>query len=269
MTYEDSVAQHLHLRGSRRDRALADLGELVTELRASGSDPEDVLGEAARYAAALDAEFGATARPRTPGELAAAVGSRIGRRMAGTFDPADQRLLVPRALGFGWDLNMGAVATVLGLLRPDDVDEEILASATEQHGGRARGIAAGVTALAATTAVVTRLGGGRRPARESGPGQDRLAGVMELVAPVLSAALIAGSTDERVPSGQRLTMTAFAGSLSAFALGSGLNGTVACGRNAVSAASVLAGTALHLLLSYLPVRAALESAWRTTATETL
>lgn len=36
------------------------------------------------------------------------------------FEPENPNLLVPRTVGAGWSLNMGAVAVRLGLLRPDD-----------------------------------------------------------------------------------------------------------------------------------------------------
>lgn len=36
------------------------------------------------------------------------------------FEPENPSLLVPRAVGVGWDLNIGAVAAKLGLIRPDD-----------------------------------------------------------------------------------------------------------------------------------------------------
>lgn len=43
-----------------------------------------------------------------------------GERIASTWwAPADERLWLPRALGWGWDLNLGAVAVRLGLIEPD------------------------------------------------------------------------------------------------------------------------------------------------------
>ncbi|GAA4474806.1 hypothetical protein GCM10023190_09250 [Enteractinococcus fodinae] len=36
------------------------------------------------------------------------------------FEPENPNLFVPRTVGIGWDLNIGAVAVRLGLLRPDD-----------------------------------------------------------------------------------------------------------------------------------------------------
>jgi|GEM_PF-3520360 len=36
------------------------------------------------------------------------------------FQPEDPRVIVPRTMGVGWDINFGAVAVKLGLIRPDD-----------------------------------------------------------------------------------------------------------------------------------------------------
>lgn len=38
----------------------------------------------------------------------------------GWFEPENPNLFVPRKIGVGWDLNVGALAVKLGLIRPDD-----------------------------------------------------------------------------------------------------------------------------------------------------
>jgi hypothetical protein len=43
------------------------------------------------------------------------------------WNPLDTRILVPRVFGVGWDVNFGAVAVRLGLVRPDDEDEPFAA----------------------------------------------------------------------------------------------------------------------------------------------
>ncbi|WP_124039041.1 hypothetical protein [Neoactinobaculum massilliense] len=43
----------------------------------------------------------------------------------GLFQPENPSLLVPRTLGAGWDLNVGALAVKLGLIRPDDSLEDL------------------------------------------------------------------------------------------------------------------------------------------------
>lgn len=46
--------------------------------------------------------------------------SGIGERIATTWwNPADNRILAPRAVGLGWDLNFGALAVRAGLIEPD------------------------------------------------------------------------------------------------------------------------------------------------------
>jgi hypothetical protein len=46
--------------------------------------------------------------------------SELGERIAETWwNPANEDLLVPRVLGWGWDLNFGAAAVRLGLIEPD------------------------------------------------------------------------------------------------------------------------------------------------------
>jgi hypothetical protein len=39
------------------------------------------------------------------------------------WNPADPRIFMPKILGIGWDVNFGAIAVKLGLLRPDDEEE--------------------------------------------------------------------------------------------------------------------------------------------------
>lgn len=43
-----------------------------------------------------------------------------GRATLRCFEPENPALLVPRTIGIGWDLNLGAVAVKLQLIRPDD-----------------------------------------------------------------------------------------------------------------------------------------------------
>ena len=38
----------------------------------------------------------------------------------------DPRILQPHLLGFGWSINWAAVATKLGIVRPDDIDGEVI-----------------------------------------------------------------------------------------------------------------------------------------------
>ena len=54
-----------------------------------------------------------------PYELRIPTAERAARRW---WDPMNPKVLVPRVFGLGWDLNLGAVAVKLGLIKPDDED---------------------------------------------------------------------------------------------------------------------------------------------------
>lgn len=54
-----------------------------------------------------------------PYDLRPPTGEKIASRM---WDPMNPRVLVPRIWGAGWDINFGALAVKLGLVRPDDED---------------------------------------------------------------------------------------------------------------------------------------------------
>jgi hypothetical protein len=47
------------------------------------------------------------------------LGDLAGRVARTWWNPADARLFLPRAIGWGWDLNFGAIAVRLGLIEPD------------------------------------------------------------------------------------------------------------------------------------------------------
>lgn len=117
------------------------------------------MGDPGRFAAQLDAEF-ATEQPDEfdpprashlfgiPWNLS--VGKGWGRRL---FNPADDRIIVPHALGMGWAINLGAVAVRLGVLQPDDADEEAVATL---HPRDAAIPFATVAAIAVAHAIRTR-----------------------------------------------------------------------------------------------------------------
>ncbi|MDO5494139.1 MAG: DUF5808 domain-containing protein [bacterium] len=259
--FQAEVERHLKMSGPKRGRALADLGDLIAEFEGAGTQPEEALGSPAEYAAALDAEFGTTDAPRSLGQGAAGVLSGVGRRMAGTFNPADSRLLVPRAIGLGWDINMGAVAARLGLLRPDDIDAEVLDAATTEHADTARTMATVATGVGLAAAVAHH---GTVMAQRGSRGRQGAGGravVGSYVVAAASAGLLAGSRDERIPSGTRLMMPALAGALSLISTGLSVQETVRPNGVWIVRAGVLGGLAANLALGYLPVKSALRAAW--------
>jgi hypothetical protein len=126
-SYEDRVAALLEdLPADVRTAALDDLRAALLD----GATEAD-LGTPAEYAAHVLDAFARTADPaegegdvfgvpfETRGPTDPAVRSRI-------WAPADPHILVPRMFGLGWTINLGAVAVRLGLLRPDDWDDESL-----------------------------------------------------------------------------------------------------------------------------------------------
>ncbi|WP_425307287.1 DUF1648 domain-containing protein [Ammonicoccus fulvus] len=124
--YVDAVATHLtHLPDHIRRIALDDLRGLL----ASGVAPDE-LGPAEAYASNLVIGFDPEPDPTEPQasfgipfETRGATDPRVRSRL---WDPQNPKILVPRLLGGGWMVNLGAVAVKLGLLRPDDWDDEAL-----------------------------------------------------------------------------------------------------------------------------------------------
>lgn len=260
--YLAEVAAHLRLRGSARRHALTDLHDLLTE-QAQGSSAADAVaqaGPASDYAANLDAQFGAHEGAQRLLGVPLSISRGVVRRMAGTFNPADERCLVPKVFGAGWTFNMGAVAVRLGLLNPDDVDDEVLATAAdEQLAGPQLAAAAGVLAAAATGLWQLRQRHEIQAATGKPQGLNVAAG---LVIPALAGAALVASTDRQAEPAARLTMPAIAASLSGIAIGANLQQILRPGGQAWVLTGAAAASISHLLLAYLPTRAAIRAGMR-------
>lgn len=126
-TYVEQVASELAgLAADQREAALDDLRAAL----ADGATESD-LGSPQDYAATVLEAYGAEEEPEettvfgvpweTRGPTDPVVRSRI-------WDPTSTRILVPRMFGLGWTVNLGAAAVRLGLIRPDDWDDESLDS---------------------------------------------------------------------------------------------------------------------------------------------
>ncbi len=165
MTAEYLRAVGAHLgplpRGDRK-RALGALAAQVQEIEELGGDPRAVLGEPAQYAAELIdalAHHSPADSPNwrvlgVPIETRGATNADVRSRV---WDPANPQLLVPRLLGIGWSVNLGALAARLGLIRPDDTDGEVLEAIPERDLQLARGVPLVIAgASAATLAVLWR-----------------------------------------------------------------------------------------------------------------
>lgn len=132
------------LRADVRDDLIAHLCERL-DADATAADVELVAQAAGPIAG------GPSTARRWLRQLLAGLGVRdVPARIAATWwNPADERLLVPRAVGLGWDLNFGAVAVRLGVIEPDAETEPFSSTPA-----RAFAMAAAVPAALAAAAVV-------------------------------------------------------------------------------------------------------------------
>ena len=74
---------------------------------------------------------------------------------ARTWDPTNPRLVVPRLFGAGWTLNLGAVAVRLGLLRPDDISDDVIERIPSRHVRVARSAPLLIAGAAATALALS------------------------------------------------------------------------------------------------------------------
>lgn len=147
--YVAEVASELSIMGgSERAEALSDVAAFFAEQLAQDATPADVeaaasqLGTPHDFVVGLSAALGAGPKGYSAGAVSAqsqdARTVRAGRLLGIPFDvrvptasriaerwwdPANPHIFVPRVFGMGWDVNFGAVAVSLGLMRPDDEDE--------------------------------------------------------------------------------------------------------------------------------------------------
>ena len=262
--YVDEVAHHLKARGSARRQGLSDLEAALRETAASLSGADDPaaaaaavagFGSARAYATELDAEL-ETARPRTIFGIPNSLAPGMLERMAATFDPADERVVIPHVFGIGWAVNFGAVAARLGLLNPDDLDDEVLADAANGPGAVPRAVAwasLGAALLAARSALLKRRAAGLSGAEALAD----LPGAVVVVA--LGSALAAAGSCRRLQPRQRLVAPAYA-TLFAAITAADLAAVRRDGSKSRSAGGwgLVVGTALWFASVYGPVRAAVR-----------
>ncbi|WOP19478.1 DUF5808 domain-containing protein [Raineyella sp. LH-20] len=273
-TYVAEVARHLKTRGPARHQALADLEAALRETTAAyagvrsteESTNEDPVaaavasfGSARGYARALDEELRSDRR-RTILGIPNSLASGVLQRMAATFDPADPHLVVPHVFGVGWALNMGAIAVRLGLLHPDDLDDELLEDATEGPGRWARAMAwtvAGALAVATIASVPRR----RRRGLTGRAAWADVPGAASVGAAVVTLAAL--GSDRRLPPGQRLVTPAYATLLAGIGAAA-LTGLRPDGSRSTWAGwwGLPLGTALWWAATYGPVRATVDHAVR-------
>ncbi|GAB2838255.1 hypothetical protein GCM10022221_42070 [Actinocorallia aurea] len=280
--YLRAVGAHLGgLPGADRRRALSALSAQLDELADAGIDPATALGDPAEYAAHLrDALAGESpeqeARWRVlglPVETRGPVSAEVRSR---TWDPANPRLVVPRLFGLGWTLNLGAVAVRLGLIRPDDAGDDVLARIPRREVGLAQAVPAAIAGATATAlalawrglppTVASGFGLSGRPRGEAS--RWTLTGAVALGAvPALWA------QRRGVPTEERLVRAASATSLAVISA-SVVAATVAQARaprgrwGLLTAAALPAGVAASLAVLVVPLRSGLRRAWREASTPT-
>lgn len=276
MSYLREVGVHLDgLSRSDRAHALAALAAQLDELSEAGVDPIMALGTPERYAAELvDAlsDEASAEEPRhrvfgipieTRGLLNGEVRSRI-------FNPDNPRIFVPRLLGAGWTLNLGAVAVKLKLIRPDDATSEVFEQVPEPAVRIAQLVPVAVAGVAAGVVVVAWRGlpdrvpssfdlGGRTKGTASK--LSLVAGALMGVLPAVWALRQQDEVEGRLVDASSATMLASI-SVSTVAA-SVLNARNPQGRWGLAVPAMLpAAVAASLAVIVLPLRAGLRRVWR-------
>lgn len=280
--YLRSVGAHLRrLPAGDRRRALAALSGQLDELTDAGIEPVSALGDPASYAGRLlDAlapdPAADEARWHVLGVPVETRGPRRADVRSRTWDPTNPRLIVPRLFGIGWTLNLGALAVRLGLIRPDDVGDDVLARIPPRDIRLAQTVPmaiAGATAAALALTwrtlpptVASGFGLGGRPRGEA-PRTTLIGAVALGVIPALWA------QRRGVPAEDRLVRTANATSLAVISAGV-VAATVAQSRaprgrwGLLVPAALPAAVAASLAVLLGPLRSGLRRAWRTAARST-
>lgn len=125
--YLADVAQHLTIRAPARARALRETREALGEASDAVGPAEAVrsFGPASETAARLNTEFADDKPDTVLGMPVSLDRANAGGRVRATMDPQGP-LFVPKVYGIGWDLNFGRLARMTRMIRPDDVDADVL-----------------------------------------------------------------------------------------------------------------------------------------------
>ncbi len=289
-TYLEQVRAHLG-RLPQADTAaiLADLTEALLD-HASGdlASIEATFGSARDYAQTARTAF--TDPSPGPGEPRPAQARLLGVPVdlrgptdaavrARMWDPGNPAIFVPRLVGIGWRVNLGAVAVRLGLLRPDDCDEDVL----EQIPAGTRRVARSVPLALSVTTVALLIRRWRqlpdtvptswditgRPSAAQPKGV--LLGIVALgLGPALWAQL---PTDQVEDELTRNALATWCAAAAAATIGASLADAQrpdgARGHGQLVPIGLLAAGALAFLEMYLPIRAGLRTAWQSPSNGTL
>lgn len=226
-----------------RELVLQDAREAVREV---GDDNIlDVLGEPAAYANAARDAFVAEKTTDEPqahigpvtvdfrGLTSPAVRSRL-------WDPTNPHIVTSKIFGIGWDINLGAIAVKLGLLRPDDYDEEAIRAIPPAVRRISTAYPVALSAVAAYQALAGRH-------RRSSYGNALIA----IIPTIWSQRAVPGTEDA-------LVRNAIASAAATLAVGTTLQRDT---KKTNGITTILAGATLFLQL-LLPVRVGLKQLWR-------
>lgn len=261
--------------------ALEDLRGAVAELDgASDGEIESEFGSPRAYAARLrDALAAPEVDPDAPADAQARLlgvpleGRALTdpRVVARVWDPTNPALIVPRLVGGGWTVNLGALAVRPGLLRPDDYDADAVANIPPAARAAARVVPLAVSAATcAAVATSWRRLPERIPVSWSPTGKVQATGgrrtLLALAAvglmPALWSARPADPEEALVSGGVGTSMAALSAVAVAVALA---DADLEVGRRGTGARllPLLAVVPLAGMLDIvLPVRAGLRTLWR-------
>lgn len=109
--------------------APADRHEILTDVEAFFADGlrADDFGDPKDFAAQFSSTSTDSARPWFIPSFDIFTDPRATDRW---WDPSNPAILVPKSFGIGWDVNLAALAVKTGLIRPDDLDDDVLGAAS-------------------------------------------------------------------------------------------------------------------------------------------
>ena len=124
LTAIDHKLREIGISPAQRKAIIAEQESLLQELNDVHADLAEELGTATEYAEQVAEQFGEWSALRRNLSNPLRAFSKRGR--ASLWNMNDPRILQPHLLGFGWSVNWAAVATKLGIVRPDDIDGEVV-----------------------------------------------------------------------------------------------------------------------------------------------
>ncbi|MBC6807346.1 hypothetical protein CRD17_09075 [Corynebacterium sp. LK30] len=124
LTAIDHKLREIGISHAQRKAIIAEQESLLQELNDVHADLAEELGTATDYANCVAEQVGEPSALRRYLSNPLRAFSKRGR--ASLWNMNDPRILQPHLLGFGWSVNWAAVATKLGIVRPDDIDGEVI-----------------------------------------------------------------------------------------------------------------------------------------------